>query len=184
MRFSQHQNICQAMVQYLQRTEIVDEHCARTENSRIMPAELLIEFESTTGLCIPENLKIYVQDREQKHSPRLTSVIRVMNKMIRDIAANNTIPRTELSSIPPQRPNQCYAIRHCEEAASVRIHRPAEMRQMEDHRGARCEADPRDRGGQLRHWDIGALGLYEEKRVSPDKNGMETTGQWVGIQCA
>ena len=70
----------------------MDEHYAKMEDSRIMPVELLIDFESSKGICIPENLKICVHDREQRHSPRLTSVIRVMNKMIRDIAANNIHP--------------------------------------------------------------------------------------------
>ena len=57
-----------------------------------MPIELMIDFETTIGHNIPENLKIYAQEQERRNNPRLTSVIRVMNKMIRDIAANNIPP--------------------------------------------------------------------------------------------
>ena len=72
--------------------EIADEEHGRKEDSRIMPVELMIDLEITTGHNIPENLKTYVQDQERRHNPRLTSVIRVMNKMVRDIAANNIHP--------------------------------------------------------------------------------------------
>ena len=130
VRHDQHQNVYQAMIQYLQRREIAEEQYAMKEDSRFMPVELLIDFESTTRHYIPENLKIYVQDRERRHSPRLTSVMSVINIMMRDIAANNIHPE-DGAIFSTTTTVQCNAtkLRHCEEAASVRHHRATETRQ-------------------------------------------------------
>ena len=62
------------MIQYLQRTEIVDEHYARMEDSRNMPVELLIDFESITGICIPgESQELRTGPRAETQSERSDS---------------------------------------------------------------------------------------------------------------
>ena len=72
--------------------EIEDENIADHDENRLMPIELMINFETSTGENFPGSLKTYVQDQRQRHKPRLTSVIRVMNRMIRDIATHNVHP--------------------------------------------------------------------------------------------
>ena len=69
--------------------EIVDENIADHEEHRLTLIELMIEFETSTGHNFPESFKTYVQDHSQRHNPRLTSVVRVMNWMVRDIAMRN-----------------------------------------------------------------------------------------------
>ena len=91
-RYNQHKDICQALIYYLQKMEIVDENTADQEENRLMPIELMVDFETSTGHNFPESLKTYVQDQSQRHNPRLTSVIRVMNRMIRDIATHIVHP--------------------------------------------------------------------------------------------
>ena len=91
-RYNQHKDICQALMYYLQKMEIVDENTADNEENRLMPIELMIDFETSTGHNFPESLKTHVQDQSQRQNPRLTSVIRVMNRMIRDIATHNVHP--------------------------------------------------------------------------------------------
>ena len=47
-RYNRHKDICQALIYYLQKMEIVDVNIADDEN-RLMPIELMIDFETSTG---------------------------------------------------------------------------------------------------------------------------------------
>ena len=132
--------------------EIADEEHGRKEDSRIMPIELMIEFETTTGHSIPENLKTHVQDQERRHNPRLTSVIRAMNKMLRNVAMNNIHPE-DRANFHTKTTGQCNTAKYAiaRKQPSVQLRRAARPRQMEQRGDTRREAGPRDRDRQLRH---------------------------------
>ena len=173
VRCNQHQNVCQAMIRYLQRNEIAEEQYARKEDSRFMPVELLLGCESTTGYCIAENLMIYVQDWERRHSPRLTSVMRVMNKMIRDIAANNIHPE-DRAIFNTTTTAQCNATKYAIARKQPAFGFIAQLGR-DRWRTIAVHIAKRIHVAVVKNFDtetLEPLVVPRKKRVSPDRNGM------------